>query len=173
MAASCFWPCLKAVTRTLFYQLFLLFVLCSVGFISFPEQAGFRSMTLYMSYLNHFYQMSFERALPMLKRMGEFRTWASVGYPKDFKVLEDAMAAEEWYWCKYQYTNRQGNVVTEISSMRIRWKTWEYYYQLEDEWSEEEMRDYIENGSLNSRETDKAWRLRDERKRMLQERTEV
>ncbi len=173
MAVSCFWPCLKAVTRTLFYQLFLLFVLCSVGFISFPEQVGFRSMTLYMSYLNHFHQMGFERALPMLKRMGEFRTWAGLGYPKDFKVLEDAMAAEEWYWCKYQYTNRQGNFVTEISSMRIRWKTWEYYYQLEDEWSEEEMRDYLENGSLNSRETDKAWKLRDELQKMSQEKIEV
>jgi hypothetical protein len=162
MSSECFWPCIKAVIRTFFYQLFLLFVLCSVVFITMPEQVGFRSMTLYMSYINHFHPISFERALPLLKRMGEFRTWAGLGYPEDFKVIDDAMAAEEWYWCKYQYTNSKGIVVTEISSIRLRWKPWEYYYDLKPAETEESMRDYLENGSLNSRETDRAFRLRRE-----------
>ena len=72
------------------------------------------------------------------------------------------MAAEEWYWCKYQFTNTKGVVVTDISSLRLRWKTWEYYYALPEEWTEEEILDYLKNGSVNSNETDKAFRLRHE-----------
>jgi hypothetical protein len=173
MARKCFWPCLKAVIRTLFYQVFLLFVLCSLVVIIIPEQVGFRVMTLHMSYLNHFHPVSFEKALPLLKRIGEWRIWAGTGFRQDFKVIEDAVALEEWYWCKYQYTNRKGILVTEINSTHLRWKPWEYYYELEDKISEEELRDYIENGSLNSRETDNAWKLREELKRMKLERTEV
>ena len=76
------------------------------------------------------------------------------------------MAAEEWYWCKYSYTDKDGNTKINIDHTRIRWKPWEYYYDDEarEVWSEEEMREYIKEGSLNSRETDRAWRLRDEMK---------
>ena len=130
-------------------------------------------MTLHMSYLNHFHPITFERALPMLKAVGQFRIWGLHGWPKDFKVLEEAVAAEEWYWCKYQYTDSKGISRIGIESLRIRWKSWEYYYDLKPAETEESLRDYLENGSLNSRETDKARKLRDELLRMEQERTEV
>lgn len=130
-------------------------------------------MTLHMSYLNHFHQLTYEQALPMLKRIGAFRIWGMSNFPKGFKVLEEAIAAEEWYWCKYQYTDHNGNLKIRIESIRLRWKPWEYYYDLKPAETEESLRDYIENGDLNSRETDKAWKLRDELRRMEQERTEV
>lgn len=171
--SKCFWPCFRAVVRTFFYQLFLLFFLGSVVFITIPETVGFRFMTLHMSYLNHFHPITFERALPMLKAVGQFRIWGMNGYIKDFKVLEEAVAAEEWYWCKYQYTDNNGNKKIGIESLRIRWKPWEYYYDLKPAETEESMKDYLENGSLNSRETDKAWKLRDELKRMQQGRIET
>ena len=130
-------------------------------------------MTLHMSYLNHFYPITFERALPMLRAVGQFRIWGLHGYPKDFKVLVEAVAAEEWYWCRYQYTDRKGISRIGIESLRIRWKSWEYYYDLKPTETEESLRDYLENGSLNSRETDKAWKLREELKGMTHERTKV
>ena len=76
------------------------------------------------------------------------------------------MAAEEWYWCKYSYTDKDGNTKINIDHTRIRWKPWEYYYDdgAREVWSDEEMRKYIKEGSLNSRETDRALRLRDEMK---------
>lgn len=109
----------------------------------------------------------------MIKAVGQFRIWCIHGHPEDFEVLEQAVAAEEWYWCKYQYTDVKGITRIGIESIRIRWKPWEYYYDLQEESTDEDIKEYIEKGSLNSHETDKAWKLRDELRRMEQERTEV
>ena len=45
-------------------------------------------------------------------------------------------------------------------------ETLEYYYEdkVREVWSDEEMRKYIKEGSLNSRESDRAFRLMDELK---------
>ena len=169
----CFWPCIRTFVRTLFYQLFLTFTIAAITFIVMPEQVGFRSMTLYMSYMNHFHQVEFERALPLLKGMGQWRIWLINRSPKNFRVIEDAMAAEEWYWCKFEYENNKGDLVTDIQNVRIRWKTWEYYYELEPPMSEEDMIEYLNDGSLNSQETDRAFKLMRELEQMQQLRTEV
>ena len=44
----------------------------------------------------------------------------------------------------------------------------EYYYEDEARipWTDEDMKEYLEGGSLNSRETDRAFRLRDEMRDM-------
>jgi hypothetical protein len=109
----------------------------------------------------------------MLKRLGEWKIWAFSNHPKHFEVIEDAMLAEEWYWCKCKYTDRNGNIITEIKSVRLRWKPWEYYYNLEPAWSEEDMIEYLKDGSLNSQETDRAMKLMREQKEMQQSRAEV
>ena len=162
MPSKCFWPCFRAIMRTLFYQLFILFCISCIVVVSMPQSVGFRSMTIYMSYLNHFHPINFEQALPTLLGVGQFRIWALQGYPDNFKVLEEAMAAEEWYWCKFEYTDKNKRPVIDIDSTRIRWKPWEYYYKLEKTWEDAEMQDYLENGTLNSKQTDKANRLRRE-----------
>jgi hypothetical protein len=78
------------------------------------------------------------------------------------------MCAEEWYWVKYSYTDDNGNTKVAIDHVRIRWKPWEYYY--EDEAREpvtpEELQKYLKEGTLNSRDTDRAFRLRDEMRDM-------
>lgn len=157
---------LLTVCRTLFYQFFLLFVGLSVGFLLNYEYIGWKYPIVHSSIYNTFFPIDFEDegVLEWLYNQGQYKIFAFNNYPKDFKIIEQAMCAEEWYWCKYSYTDKNGNTQIAIDHIRIRWKPWEYYYEDEafDPWSEEEMRKYIEEGSLNSRETDRAFRLRDE-----------
>ena len=159
---------LITVCRTLFYQFLLLFVGISIGFIINAEWVGWKYPIIQTSIQNTFFSIDFEDegVLEWLYNQGQFKIFAFNGYPKDFKVIEEAMAAEEWYWCKYSYTDKDGNTKINIDHTRIRWKPWEYYYDdgAREVWSDEEMRKYIKEGSLNSRETDRAWRLRDEMK---------
>jgi hypothetical protein len=159
---------LITVCRTLFYQFLLLFVGMSIGFIVNAEWVGWKYPIVQTSIRNTFFSIDFEDegVLQWLYNTGQYKIWAFNNYPKDFNVIEEAMAAEEWYWCKYSYTDKNGDTKTNIDHTRIRWKPWEYYYEDEARipWSEEEIRKYIEEGSLNSRETDRAWRLRDEMK---------
>ncbi len=157
---------LITVCRTLFYQFFLLFVGLSVGFLLNIEYIGWKYPSVVTSIRNTFFPVDFEDegVLKWLYNQGQFKICAFNGYPKDFKIIEQAMCAEEWYWCKYSYTDKNGDTKIKIDHTRIRWKPWEYYYEEEamETWTEEEMKKYIKEGSLNSRETDRAFRLRDE-----------
>ena len=75
------------------------------------------------------------------------------------------MCAEEWYWVKYTYTEgKKEKLLTKIDHVRIRWKPWEYYYDDADmeAWTDAQIKEYVEEGSLNSRETDRAFRLKEE-----------
>jgi len=161
---------LITVCRTLFYQFFLLFVGLSVGFILNVEYLGWKYPIVHNSIYNTFFPVDFEDegVLQSLYNIGKFKIHAFNGYPKDFTVIEEAMCAEEWYWCKYSYADNNGDTQTKIDNVRIRWKPWEYYYEDEARipWTDEDMKEYLEGGSLNSRETDRAFRLRDEMRDM-------
>ena len=150
----------------MFYQFLILFVGVSIGFITNAEYVGWKFPLLEKSINNIFFPIDFEDegVLEWLYGQGQFKVYCFNDYPRDFKVIEQAMSAEEWYWIKYSYTDDDGNTKINIDSIRIRWKPWEYYYEDEARipWSDEEMRDYRDNGSLNSRDTDGAFRLRDE-----------
>ena len=138
----------------------------SVGFILNAEYLGWKYPVVRTSIYNTFFPVDFEDegVLEWLYNTGRMKIYAFNSYPQDFKVIEEAMAAEEWYWVKFSYTDENGDRKTKIDHIRVRWKPWEYYYEDEarEVWSEEEMRKYIKEGSLNSRETDRAWKLRDE-----------
>lgn len=157
---------MKCILRTLFYQFLLLFVGASIGFICNAEYVGWKLPIVERSVNNVFFPIDFEDegVLEWLYKQGRFKIYCLHDYPQDFTVIEEAMAAEEWYWVKFSYKDENGNTKTKVDNTRIRWKPWEYYY--EDEamtpWTEEEMRDYINNGTLNSRDTNRAFRLRDE-----------
>lgn len=157
---------LITVCRTLFYQFLLLFVGISIGFIVNAEWVGWKYPIIQTSIRNTFFPIDFEDegVLRWLYNRGQFKILAFNAYPVDFKVIEEAMCAEEWYWCKYSYTDKNGDTKIKIDHTRIRWKPWEYYYEDEARtpWDVEEMKKYIKEGSLNSRETDRAFRLRDE-----------
>lgn len=157
---------LLTVLRTLFYQFLILFAGLSLGFIINSEYIGYKSHILSKSLNNVFSPVRFdETVLKNLKNWGAFKLWAEHEYAEDFKIIEDAMMAEEWYWAKFSYKNKQNKTVIDIQSTRIRWKTWEQYYDLEMP-TEEDLKDYIKNGTLNSNETEKAFKLRNEKMAM-------
>jgi hypothetical protein len=157
---------MKCILRTLFYQFLLLFVGASVGFICNAEYVGWKFPIIERSINNTFFPIDFndEGVLQWLYNQGQFKIYCFNDRPSGFKVIEEAMAAEEWYWCKYSYTDSNGETKVKVDHVRIRWKPWEYYYEDEarEPWTDEDMRDYLENGSLNSRDTDRAFRLKDE-----------
>ncbi len=166
---ECQYDRFKLVCRTLLYQFVLLFIGASVGFILNAEYVGWKYPVISNSWTNIFNPIRFED--PGVKQAlyanGQFKLWALNNYPKNFKVIEEAMSAEEWYWCKYSYTENEETKIN-IDRTRLRWKPWEYYFDDGNlkPVTEEEMRDYMINGSENSRDTDRAFRLRDEWRQM-------
>ena len=162
------------VLRTLFYQFFFIFVAFTVGFLLNAEYVGWKSNVVVQSYNNIFNPIKFEDpgVLEQLYGIGRYKIFAFNGYPNNFKVIEEAMMAEEWYWVKYSYTvGDQEKLCINIDKHRIRWKPWEYYYDDADmeAKTEAQIRQYIEEGTLNSRESDRAFRLMWELKDMERE----
>ena len=158
------------VCRTLFYQFFLLFVGLSVGFLLNVEYVGWKYPIVHNSIYNTFFPIDFEDegVLEYLYNQGQFKIWSFNNHPQDFEVIEEAMMAEEWYWVKYSYTDKKGKTRVAIDHTRIRWKPWEYYYDDEamTPMTDEEMRKYMIEGDLNSQESNRAFRLRDEMRDM-------
>ena len=161
---------MKCVLRTLFYQLLLLFIGASIGFITNAEWVGFKYPIVSRSISNIFNPIDFEDpgVLQFLYGNGRLKIFGVMGEYRDVEVIEEAMLAEEWYWVKFSHTDNNGNTVIDIKHIRIRWKPWEYYYDEEnlDPMDEEAMRKYLEEGTLNSRESDRAFRLMYELKQM-------
>ena len=160
---------MKCILRTLFYQFLLLFVGISIGFITNAEWVGWKYPVITRSFNNIFNPIHFEDpgVLQWLYGHGRLKVFGLKGKYPDVEVIEEAMLAEEWYWVKFSYTNPKGNTVTDIKSVRLRWKPWEYYFDNDiNPMDEEAMRKYIEEGTLNSRESDRAFRLMYELKDM-------
>ena len=150
----------KTVCRTLFYQFFVLFVGVSIGFIANAEWCGWKSNLVSQSFMNIFFPTEFtEDVCDKIKNWGAFKIWGLQGYPDGFEIIEDGLLAEEFYIAKVKFINDDGKLVEEIISTRVRWKTWEYYWTNPEPWSEADVIDYIENGTLNSHESDKAFKL--------------
>ena len=157
---------LITVCRTLFYQFFLLFIGISIGFICNAEWVGWKTEVVAKSVDNIFFPTKFdEKTCEQIKNWGKFRIFAFNNRPQDFKIIEDGLLAEEFYIAKFTYTDQNGNTAEKIDTTRVRWKTWEYYYTDPSPWKEEDLKDYIDNGTLNSHESDKALRLYQELKR--------
>jgi len=161
---------MKCILRTLFYQFLLLFVGASIGFITNAEWVGWKYPVISNSISNIFFPVNFEDpgVLQCLYGNGRLKIFGVMGQYTDLEVIEEAMLAEEWYWAKFSYTDEYGNTKTDIKHVRIRWKPWEYYYDDDafDPMDEESMRKYLKEGTLNSRESDRAFRLMHELKMM-------
>lgn len=156
--------------RTIFYQFFILFIGLSLGFILNAEYIGYKSVLLSRSFCNIFDPIEYDSdLLKDLKSWGSYKVWSMRGEPESFEVLEEAILAEEWYWVKFSYMDG-GEKRVDIESVRIRWKTWEYYYDSTVP-TEAELREYMERGNLNSDESDRALRLRDEKILMMRKGT--
>ena len=150
----------KAVLRTIFYQYFLLFIGISIGFIANAEWVGWKSNLVERSFYNIFFPVEFDEEMcAKIKSWGAYKLYCFNGYHPDFKIIEDGLLGEEFYIAKFQYTNQNGDTIEKIDSTRVRWKTWEYYYTDPEPWTEDDIHEYMENGTLNSNESDKALRL--------------
>lgn len=157
----------KTIIRTLLYQYLLLFAGLSIGFILNAEYIGWKSMVISRSINNIFFQPEYDAVVVKnLKNWGAFCLWSFRDRPEDFEIIEDAILAEEWYWAKFSYTGTDGKKHIDIDSTRIRWKPWEYYWENPEPRSEEELLDYLANGTINSNESDKAFKLSQELKEM-------
>jgi hypothetical protein len=162
----------KAVLRTIFYQYFLLFIGISVGFIVNAEWVGWKSNLVERSFYNIFFPVEFDEEMcAKIKGWGLYKLYAFNDCPADFKLIEDGLLGEEFYIAKFQYTNKNGDTIEKIDSTRVRWKTWEYYYTDPEPWTEDDINDYMENGTLNSHESDKALRLYQEMRKQNSQKT--
>lgn len=159
---------LITVCRTLFYQFLVLFVGISIGFICNAEWVGWKSNLVSRSVKNIFFPIRYnEEVAESIKNWGRFKIYSFNGNPVNFEVIEEGLLAEEWYVCKYQYRDVDNNLRERIDSVRVRWKTWESYYEDPTPATEEELWDYLQNGSLNSRNSDKAFKLYEEKRRRI------
>ena len=161
---------MKCILRTLFYQFLLLFVGASIGFITNAEWVGWKYPVISNSVNNIFYPVNFEDpgVLQFLYGNGRLKIFGFMNHQyQNVEVIEEAMLAEEWYWVKFSYTDDNGNSKIDIQHVRIRWKPWEYYFNNDiNPMDGEDLRKYIEEGTLNSRESDRAFRLMYERNGM-------
>lgn len=119
------------VCRTIFYQFFLLFVGLSIGFICNSEWIGKKSIIMERSARNIFYPIRYDEQLEKaVKAWGACKVCSGKGYPKDFDIIDEHVYGnEEWYWCRYAYRDEKGNLKFEEAVTRVRWKSWEYYYE--------------------------------------------
>ncbi len=161
---------IKTIARTIFYQFFILFIGISIGFITNAEWVGWKSELVSKSVKNIFFPTEFdEKTRDQIKNWGKFRIWAFNNRPENFTIIEDGLLAEEFYIAKFTYVNNDGNTIEKIDTTRVRWKTWEYYYTDPSPWNEKDVHEYIKNGTLNSKESDKALKLYNELQKINKE----
>lgn len=117
------------VCRTLFYQFFLIFIGLSLGFIFHSEWVGNKSVIVERSVKNIFYPIEYnERLERVIKEWGSYRVFILNDCPNEFEILDENVYNEEWYWCRYKCRDHEGKIKFDEETVRIRWKTWEYYY---------------------------------------------
>ena len=119
----------KTVSRTIFYQFFLVFVGLSLGLIIHPEWVGNKAIVIDKSIDNIFFHPTFEEVKPNIMYVGRLRLWVFLDMPEDLNVYDEEMIGEELYTCNYDY-EKDGEKITGDYETYIRWKSWESGYEL-------------------------------------------
>lgn len=123
----------KIIVRSIFYHWFAVFVGISIGFLCNTEYVGEKSIIVERSIRNIFFPIKYdERVESFVKNHGRMRLWSTLGCPEDLVILDDMVKGEEYYWAVYTYTNKNGKKIKDIGCERVRWKTWEYYYKIDE-----------------------------------------
>lgn len=118
----------KIIIRSIFYHWFVLFIGISIGFIANSEWVGYKYILIERSINNIFFPIEYdERIENLVKDMGRMRTWVNLDCPRDFEIVEENVVGQEFYWCKYSINGFIGT-----AHHRIKWKTWEYYYKIDE-----------------------------------------
>lgn len=129
----------KTVLRTILYQVILVFIGISVGFIINAKYWGNRSAVIERSMKNIFSPIKYDdRVRQALIQIGRERLYIEALhlYNDPIEIIEDSehIKAEEWYECMYKYLVEDGTFKSKEYRTRIRWKPWEYYYDVEEEY---------------------------------------
>jgi hypothetical protein len=123
----------KIVLRSIFYHWFAVFVGISIGFLCNSEYVGEKSIIVERSIRNIFFPIKYDDNVEMfVKNAGRMRLWALLGCPDHFEIVDELVKGEEHYWAVYNTKDKNGKIVKDIGSVRIKWKTWEYYYKLDE-----------------------------------------
>ena len=120
----------RIVARTAFYPVFVLAVLFCAYFIYQPCYCGMKLFVLHKSYSHHFHRVYFDDAYPALRAIAQLQAGMLNRGKEDFRIVDDAFLAEEFYYYKYTYTIKGVDHIG-IESFRMKWKPWEYYYDEE------------------------------------------
>lgn len=118
----------KIIIRSIVYHWLILLIGISIGFIGNSEWVGYKYAIIERSIKNIFYPIQYNEEIEnFVKEMGRMRTWVDLNCPRDFRVLEENVIGQEFYWCKYSVHESIGT-----AQHRIKWKTWEYYYKIDE-----------------------------------------
>ena len=124
---------IKVVLRSLIYPWFILFVGFSIGFICNSEWFGCKYVLVERSVQNIFFPIKYDEQVEQwVKSNGRLRLWANLECPEYFEVVHEFVKGEEHYWAVYKTRDSQGKEIKDIGSVRVKWKTWEYYYKLDE-----------------------------------------
>ena len=123
----------KIVLRSIFYHWFAVFVGISIGFLCNSEYVGEKSIIVERSIRNIFFPIKYdENVEAFVKNAGRTRLWSLLGCPEYFQIVDELVKGEEHYWAVYNTKDKSGKILKDIGSVRIKWKTWEYYYKLDE-----------------------------------------
>ena len=123
----------KIVIRSIVYHWLFLFIGISIGFIANSEWAGYKYVLLERSIHNILFPIEYNQEIEnFVKEMGRMRTLIELGCPPGFNVSSEKVMAEEFYYAKYDFIDKNGKKHSGNAFHRIRWKTWEYYYKIDE-----------------------------------------
>jgi hypothetical protein len=124
---------IKVILRSLIYPWFILFIGFSIGFICNSEWFGYKYVLVERSVRNIFFPIKYdERVEEWVKSNGRLRLWSSLECPEYFEIIDEFVKGEEYYWAIYKTKDNQSKEIKDIGSVRVKWKTWEYYYKLDE-----------------------------------------
>jgi hypothetical protein len=123
----------KIVIRSIFYHWLFLFAGVVIGFISNSEYVGEKSVIIERSINNIFFPIKYnEKIEAWIKETGRMRLWANLNCPEHFEIVDEVVKGEEYYWAIYKMKDKSGKEIKDIGSIKVKWKTWEYHYKLDE-----------------------------------------
>jgi hypothetical protein len=123
----------KVVIRSIFYHWLFLFVGIAIGFICNSEYVGEKFVIVERSINNIFFPIKYDEKIETwVKETGRMRLWANLECPEYFEIIHEFVKGEEHYWAVYKTKDNKGKEIKDIGSVRVKWKTWEYNYKLDE-----------------------------------------
>jgi hypothetical protein len=124
---------IKIIVRSIFYHWFAVFVGISIGFLCNTQYVGEKYVIVERSIRNIFFPIKYdENVEAFVKNAGRMRLWALLDCPEHFEIIDELVKGEEHYWAVYKIIDSKGKEIKDIGSVRVKWKTWEYYYKLDE-----------------------------------------